>query len=170
LIEPLPGMAAELRAHFRPPRYQVFECAASSRKGPAEFEINPYQPTSSLLPLKRDLVEMSNFDLRPGVKITCTTRTLDDIAAEAGLEKLDLLKLDVQGAELMALAGARELLKVTSWVWTEVSFRPQYEGSCVFAEVYAFLNEAGYRLMDVQPGYRSVQGELLQADVLFQRL
>lgn len=37
-------------------------------------------------------------------------RTLSDYATEAGLDRLDLLKADVEGAELLLFKGARELL------------------------------------------------------------
>ena len=36
---------------------------------------------------------------------------LDDYCAEHGIERIDLLKLDVEGAELEALRGAERLLR-----------------------------------------------------------
>jgi FkbM family methyltransferase len=170
LIEPIPHLASDLRDNFSPPRYAVCECVVAAESATASFEINPFEATSSLLPLKRDMPEMANFDRGVGRRVTCVARTLDDIVAEVGLTAIDLLKIDVQGAELLALAGATETLKKTERVWIEVSFRPLYESSCVFAEVYAALNDAGFRLTEIEPGYRSVKGELLQADALFQRL
>jgi len=41
-----------------------------------------------------------------------STVTLDDYVAREGLERVDFLKLDLEGAETMALAGARRLLGV----------------------------------------------------------
>lgn len=39
------------------------------------------------------------------------TITLDDFCAQAGIAEIDLLKLDIEGAELRALAGAEQLIE-----------------------------------------------------------
>ena len=43
--------------------------------------------------------------------LTVSMRTLDDWAAEVGLQRLDLIKLDVEGAEFFVLAGAERILR-----------------------------------------------------------
>ena len=50
--------------------------------------------------------------------------TLDRWCQDEGIDpgRVDLLKLDVQGAELKALYGARKLLETTRLVFLEVSF------------------------------------------------
>ncbi len=99
------------------------------------------------------------------------TRRLDTFVREKGVDwQVDLLKLDIQGAELLALEGAVETLKRTRFVWTEVSFAQLYDGACVFPQVFDFLSSHGFALMEITSGFRGSQGELLQADALFQRL
>jgi FkbM family methyltransferase len=39
------------------------------------------------------------------------TTTLDDLVAERGLDRVDFIKLDIEGAELQALRGAQETLR-----------------------------------------------------------
>jgi FkbM family methyltransferase len=43
--------------------------------------------------------------------IDVTVRTLSDIAAEAGIERLDVMKMDIEGSEDAALRGAGALLE-----------------------------------------------------------
>jgi FkbM family methyltransferase len=71
------------------------------------------------------------------------TKRLDDLAETAGV---DLLKLDVQGAELLVLQGAVERLKGVLVVHTEVEFVPLYKHQPLFAEIDAFLRGHGFML------------------------
>ena len=46
--------------------------------------------------------------------------TLDNIAKSLSIDKIDLLKLDVEGAELMVLKKAKETLSITKRIVMEV--------------------------------------------------
>lgn len=67
---------------------------------------------------------------------------LDDLATELGLRPPYLLKLDIQGAEVDALRGAREVLKQTSVVICETEMVD-------FQASNSALLEAGFTLFDV---------------------
>lgn len=69
------------------------------------------------------------------------TRRLDDIG-EA--EDPDYLKLDVQGAEVDVLMGARRSLSEAVVVHTEVVFVPLYKNQALFAEIDQHLRREGY--------------------------
>ncbi len=58
---------------------------------------------------------------------------------------IDLIWMDLQGAELLALESAGALLERTRYVYTEVSHRPIYQGQCLFDDVDAFLKARGFR-------------------------
>lgn len=79
--------------------------------------------------------------------------TLDHWCRESGVDPLrvDLIKLDIQGAELQALYGAKRLLESTKLILLEVSFVPIYKDAPLFAEVDRFLVECGYRRHAVYP-------------------
>ena len=110
------------------------------------------------------------LDLGLRERIRCRVRTLDDLLLEVDwTEAIDLLKVDVQGAELLVLRGAERTLPRVRMVFVEVSFRPLYEGAAVFEEVYALLRENGLRMLSMEEGFRGTDGELLQADALFSR-
>jgi FkbM family methyltransferase len=167
LIEPLPEKAHELRRRFHLPKYHVFECVLSCCDGIVPLEINEFQPTSSILRIKRGIPELAGVSLGSGHTIQRDAFTLDGIVSQVGMKEIDLLKLDVQGAEQLVLRGGPESLKSTSMIWIEVSYKPLYEGSCTFFDVYSFLHEHGFRLYEIGDAFRGPSGELLQSDALF---
>lgn len=75
-----------------------------------------------------------------------TMRTLAGWAAEAGVELIDAIKLDVQGAELDVLVGAGALLAGVRAVDVEVEFNPVYRGQPLFGDVDRLLRDTGFVL------------------------
>mmetsp|Transcript_28081 Transcript_28081/g.39014 ORF Transcript_28081/g.39014 Transcript_28081/m.39014 type:complete len:219 (+) Transcript_28081:288-944(+) len=74
-------------------------------------------------------------------------RTLDDICEELGvLDHVDVLKLDVQGAELAALHGAEKILRHASIVTLELSIVEFNQGGTCYFEVDDFLRSKGFAL------------------------
>ena len=71
------------------------------------------------------------------------TVRLDDIPETAGIE---MIKIDIQGGELMALSNGIERLKSTLVIQTEVEFLPLYVGQPLFSDVDLFLRGQGFVL------------------------
>ncbi|MQP65146.1 FkbM family methyltransferase [Niveispirillum sp. SYP-B3756] len=69
------------------------------------------------------------------------TVRLDDIAITEGI---DMIKIDIQGGELMVLRNAVERLRTVSVIQTEVEFLPLYKGQPLFSEVEMFLRSQGF--------------------------
>jgi hypothetical protein len=89
--------------------------------------------------------------------------SVDDLKAPA------LLKLDVQGFELQALAGCADLLERFAWVTVECSFVELYAGQAFADAVIAWLRERGFRLCSVYNMAYDGDSRAVQADFLFGR-
>jgi FkbM family methyltransferase len=74
-------------------------------------------------------------------RIGMTTMRLDDIAE---IERIDYLKIDVQGAELMVFQGGRNMLHDSVAIQTEVSFVGLYEGQPTIGDIDAELRSQGF--------------------------
>jgi FkbM family methyltransferase len=71
------------------------------------------------------------------------TVRLDDIPETEGIE---MIKIDIQGGELMAMSNGVERLKSTLVIQTEVEFLPLYVGQPLFSDVDIFLRGRGFVL------------------------
>jgi FkbM family methyltransferase len=60
-----------------------------------------------LFPFRRALVRWMVERIYRQVDVSCTIRRLSDVLQEQGVERVDLLKIDVEGAELEVLRGVR---------------------------------------------------------------
>lgn len=77
------------------------------------------------------------------IEVDCVR--LDELCATLGIDAIDLIWMDLQGAELLALESAGTLLDKVRYLYTEVSHRPIYHGQCLFSDVEAFLTARGFR-------------------------
>lgn len=69
---------------------------------------------------------------------------LDDFAKATGIAQVDLIWIDVQGAELMVLGGATGLLRQTSYVYAEVSREPLYADGASYEALKDFMQSHGF--------------------------
>jgi FkbM family methyltransferase len=94
---------------------------------------------------------------------TVDTVRLDDVAETEGA---DLLTLDIQGAELMALRNGTARLQSAVVVQVEVEFMALYAGQPLFSDVDIFLRGQGYLLHKFWTSYsRVVRPMMINADV-----
>jgi len=96
-----------------------------------------YEPNSALLRKFQHLDEL--VQVIEASKVD--THRLDDIKE---IEDIDLLKIDIQGAELDAFNGATRVLKQAVAVHTEVEFVPLYKKQPLFSDVDEKLRSCGY--------------------------
>jgi FkbM family methyltransferase len=87
--------------------------------------------------------------------IRLTTRSIDSLVEEHGI-KANFLNMDLQGAELLALAGALEFLNGVDYVWTEVNNEEVYVDCAQVEDLDALL--ANYDLRRVETYWVPGQG------------
>lgn len=136
----------------------VAQTLLGDHEGAVKF--NEFTDQSSILP--------SAAGKSFGTVRTAPMTTIDKLVEKYGLPGLDLIKLDLQGAELIALSGAPQTLRRAQAVLLEVSFFRLQQGTPLAGEVIAFMHERGFRLYDIAGlWHRPLDGALAQGDFLF---
>ena len=166
LVEPMPKFAGNLRK-LNLPGQDVVEAAVSDKVGEATFTVNNTEQASSLLEINPDMSGAYKLDMVAAEKITVKVTTLDQLAADLKLDRIDLVKIDVQGAERELLAGAAKILRSTKYIQIEVLFVEHYRGCARFFELDEILTKAGFRLCRLVDFSQSPDGALLQADGIY---
>lgn len=151
-FEPDPRSYAALQAYAKEiARVTAINGAVGDADGQATFFVNRFDQTNSLLKAAPGANEylLVPGGLDPLFELTVPLLTLDRFCRDRTIERIDVLKLDVQGYELHVLDGARGLLErlAVPLIFLEVCFVPIYEGQPLFPEIYQYLYERGYRLV-----------------------
>jgi protein O-GlcNAc transferase len=99
-----------------------------------------FEPSRSVLDSYHHLGELVLEKARHAVN----TVRLDEVLPAGSI---DMLKIDVQGAECMVFEGAAKRLTECLLVWTEVEFVPLYKNQPLFADVDARLRQSGLQFL-----------------------
>tara|TARA_Y100001933_G_scaffold140413_1_gene139273 strand:+ start:1668 stop:2219 length:552 start_codon:yes stop_codon:yes gene_type:complete len=110
-IEPYPPFHANLeKLAIKNKRIRAEKLALSDENGSKVLQINKSEGTNSLLRSNEEGKAIYGDLLSTTGEIKVKTQMLDDFIHENSIEQVDLLKLDLQGSELQALAGASKAL------------------------------------------------------------
>jgi FkbM family methyltransferase len=114
-FEPNPGVALQLNAHVAlngfDDRVDVLDLAVSDKSDDeADFFVSNCPDNSGLSSLVMYEHAQELGHLSPDNKIFVRTTTFDEWSEEAGLARVDLVKIDVEGAEELVLHGMSKTL------------------------------------------------------------
>jgi FkbM family methyltransferase len=172
-FEAIPSVHSKLQQHASRRRgsWVIAPCMAlGSRRGQIEINIAGNKVSSSILPMTRAHQEAAPQSTYVD-KLLIEMTTLDDIVPSLipGRGAI-LLKVDTQGYEMEVLKGAAVTLRRTVALQLELSLTELYEGAPTMTEMISFVQEQGFELFSLVPGFWDRQtGRLLQMDGFFVR-
>jgi len=82
--------------------------------------------------------------------------------------QFDLIKMDVQGAELDIMQGSPNIIHNTKYLWLEVNVHNYNIGAPRAGQIIAYLDQIGFEIFDVADvNHFGNEGHLLSMDLLF---
>ena len=161
-FEANPQLAEKIKNKFNNEKVKVFGIALSDKNTELTFYVTDNSLSSSYKPILKN----EQFQTTQSIKVPA--RTLDSIMQnEENISTIDILKIDVQGAESDVLNGAGETLKKTKLVIVEQSVRSPYQGASMYFEVDEFLRTANFDLLDIVITYRKDGLVLTEFDSIY---
>ncbi len=170
-LEPEPqnfATAKEALARFGE-RAELLPFALAETDGTVLLRVTSHSGAHSLL----EVGDMRYYDAPVETRAPIEVRavTLESLVAEHRLDRLDILKMDIQGAELLALRGAKGLLQrhAIGLIALEVLFQPLYRDQPTFWDIADHLRSLGYALQGIyeQRHHAANHAILRWADAVF---
>ena len=142
--------------HFFKMNISLENCIISHQNNiSVKLNITNNSQSSSILNLKK------HSELYPHINVIkeeiVASRTLDDLFSNKyEIKKFNFLNMDIQGAELLALRGAKNILKNIDAIYTEINFQELYEGCALAQDLDTFLKKYDFtRVRTVTPEHPS---------------
>jgi FkbM family methyltransferase len=98
----------------------------SSGSAPGRANESPWSYSSSLCSPKQHLIDNPWCKFDQAIEVE--TIRLDDFCKSVGVDHIDSIWCDAQGAEDQVIEGLGDMLKLVNYVYTEFSDREEYEG------------------------------------------
>ncbi|WP_299416252.1 FkbM family methyltransferase [Acaryochloris sp. IP29b_bin.148] len=170
-FEPVPDCFETLKARTRGiSNIHAFNTALGTIVGEMEFERNEFPACSSFLPLSKSHITLFNYAVQTNT-IKVQVDTLDNFASQCTLPSPIMLKIDVQGFEEKVLRGGESLVRRSSVLIIETSFKALYEGQPLFKDIYSILQSWGFEYAgSVENLQDPITGVILQSDSIFRKL
>jgi FkbM family methyltransferase len=169
-FEPDPRVFRHVSKLFTTPaKGQAFNVALGAKKGRVMFHRGASRGISSLFPRN---VEGRRYFRRQALlkqRFAVPVESIDSVCADNGIENIDLLKMDTQGAELAILRGADRLLSkgAISIIVTEFYFIPHYDRAPLLDSIWTYLRQRGYHIFDLFVGPHATNGQARYGDAIF---
>lgn len=110
-IEAEPNTYARLMENVKNSSVRTINKVISDKRGSVDFFLGKLSVTQGMVKMFENQAS-----------ITLDADTLDSVIGGEPIQKIDLLKIDVEGAELKIIQGAKHTLKVSSYLLVEISF------------------------------------------------
>jgi FkbM family methyltransferase len=158
------------RRSSKDPLWQAYNFALGDSDNYVDINIAGNSYSSSLMDMLDSHVKAapeSAYISKENIRIQTLDAVFDGVCSSF---KDVYLKIDTQGFERKVLAGATKSLSRIDTVQMEMSLIPLYENEAVFSEMHAYMEEIGYTLVAIEPGFsNSDTGQMLQVDGIYRR-
>lgn len=158
LFEPLPVLWPRLdrQAANRAGSWSVRPFALGATPGRLALQVSAGNDSiGSFLGFSDEYREM-NPATRPASSVDSRIETLDGFCAAEALDRIDLMKIDVEGFESEVLAGGKVMLQRTRALIIEVSLaRQAKDGMQPLLEILSQFAAAGLHLVNLVPSFFS---------------
>lgn len=171
-VEPIPEIFKELQSNLAGfPNQAAYNCLIAAQDGKKyQFHISDNEgASSSILEIPKELADHWNKIHFPR-SIELEALSLPTLVRAKGIDlaSFDILVLDAQGAELLVLQGAEEILSHFRYIQCEAVNFEVYAGCCLLKELDTYLSGQGFKQKGRFVLSRSPKGGR-QWDVLYER-
>lgn len=170
-FEPLSGVFSQLKnVAAQDGVWDAFNFGLGDFDGEAEINIAGNTASSSLLNMLPRHSDAAPESAYVGTE-KITVKKLDAIFTDLlGNAKRPFMKIDTQGYTKPVLDGAARSLDSIRGMQVEIALTPLYAGEVLLPDMVRLLNDRGFRLMSIEPGFADPgTGQLLQVDCIFFR-
>jgi FkbM family methyltransferase len=149
----------ELQLKLRYPNNKIFiGLLGNEEKKDVSFFINPKNNKCTGCSMMKELT----YHYKNANEIKLDMYKLDNLVQQ----KVDLIKIDVQGAEKLVLEGAETILQNTDFIIMETNVLQYNEGSPLLSEMVLFMDKKGFQIYDCTELHHH-EGYLIQIDFIF---
>lgn len=152
-------------------RVELFNVAIGQKDDRVMLHRNNYHATHSLL--RFDVQEGNRWcdssDVQEIEVVEVEQVTLETFCTGRGIDNINILKMDIQGGEMMAFQGAKEKLssQAIDCIFCEVEFHRLYERQPLFWDINALLMSYSYHFVNILSPKVSEMGILSWADAVY---
>jgi len=172
-FEPFPEAFERLKPNTaRDSRIHAFDYGLSNRDHIQDFHSNTFSMSNSLLATdERGHTVWGRNIMETKEVIQAKFKTLDTVMAELQLDRVDVLKMDVQGAEHLVLEGAAQTLREgrIRAIYAELMTQLSYVGQKTFSEMMKVYYDCGFELHNIFNLESDDTRKLRQMDIILTR-
>lgn len=124
-----------------------YKLALSDKKGSQKLYVSSgeHEISSSLLQPKEHLRYYAYVNFNDQIDVQTTT--IDKWTTENNISKIDMLWLDMQGMEFLALKASPDILKTVNVIFTRITSVELYQGVQLFPEFKRWLEMQGFKFI-----------------------
>lgn len=142
-FEPNPEIFKKLENHYQQNnRVKCYGYGIAEKEGTLIFNVNNNSGTSSFL--NPNTYHLNNLASKNSKEIAVPIISIGKFLENENIKHIDLLKLDIEGYEIKALEGIKNLNEKVSVIYLEVNLIPTYHEQPLIEDVIYYLRKQDF--------------------------